>query len=76
VTKANLDIPTNGTNLTIRGGVVYSLKEGSKNEDRTSIFYTAFGIRDYTSYLKGIFSNLDINSKITEANTKSQTIEA
>lgn len=76
VTTANLDIPLNGTNLTIRGGVVYALKVGSRNEDKTNIFYTAFGIRDYTSYLKGIFGDMNINAKITEANTKLQAIQS
>jgi len=62
---ANLAVP--GGQLSMRGGVVYSRQEGTTNNDYTDIYHTGFSVRDYTSYIKSIFTEHSLQQKINNA---------
>ncbi|HYG52458.1 MAG TPA: hypothetical protein VD905_16215 [Flavobacteriales bacterium] len=66
LTTANLDLP-NAARLSIRGNVLYTLHEGSSNIDKTHIYYTGFGVRDYSDFFSDLLVNSNINNKIQHA---------
>ncbi|MFA8298712.1 MAG: hypothetical protein ACEPOV_00965 [Hyphomicrobiales bacterium] len=64
VQDVNLSLPSGASNISVKSGVVYSSSEGKKSINKTSIFYTGFGVRDYTLFARGLLNELDINEQL------------
>lgn len=63
----NLNVPGNTSNISIKSGIVYSSSEGKTSINKTSIFYTGFGVRDYTFFVRNMLDDINLKEQICDS---------